>query len=236
MRRYSVFFVVFPFVLIFIRLGIWQVDRLHQRRALNAALTGNRDLPAVDLSNTPPDELPRFRRITANGFFDFDHQVVVDAREFEGVPSVVLVTPLRMPAGKAVLVERGSALSLDAHTLDPAKFAENDSATVSGLVVLEPGPPGQPPAVPGPWPPHVQWLNPARLAPLFPYEILPYVIRRQERPASAPRGLIPVPVPELDDGPHLSYALQWFSFAIIAAVGSVALFKKGEEGRGKGEE
>jgi surfeit locus 1 family protein len=28
-----------------------------------------------------------------------------------------------------------------------------------------------------------------------------------------------LPEPELDEGPHLSYAVQWFVFATIAAVG-----------------
>jgi len=30
----------------------------------------------------------------------------------------------------------------------------------------------------------------------------------------------------LGDGPHLSYAIQWFSFAVIIVVGSVALARK----------
>jgi len=32
--------------------------------------------------------------------------------------------------------------------------------------------------------------------------------------------------PELDDGPHLSYAIQWFSFALIIVIGSIALLRK----------
>ena len=34
------------------------------------------------------------------------------------------------------------------------------------------------------------------------------------------------PIPEISDGPHLSYAIQWFSFAVIIAVGSLALARK----------
>jgi cytochrome oxidase assembly protein ShyY1 len=33
--------------------------------------------------------------------------------------------------------------------------------------------------------------------------------------------------PALDDGPHLSYAIQWFSFAAIALVGSYVVVRRG---------
>jgi cytochrome oxidase assembly protein ShyY1 len=34
------------------------------------------------------------------------------------------------------------------------------------------------------------------------------------------------PVPELDEGPHLSYTVQWFSFALIILVGTFILLRK----------
>src|SRR6185436_19187505 len=118
MRRYVIFIVAVPVALLFVRLGLWQLDRLGQRRALNASLDSTRALSPLDISTNPPGELPRFRRVEARGAFDFDHQVVIDARSFDGVPSVVVVTPLRLQSGKAVLVERGSAISMDAHRVD----------------------------------------------------------------------------------------------------------------------
>ena len=230
MRRYAIFFVAVPLALLFVRLGVWQLDRLGQRRALNAALEGNRALPPLDLSSNPPEELPRFRRVGARGVFDFAHQVIVDARAFGGTPAVVVVTPLRLEGGHAVLVERGWVLSLDARSVDLDLFPEPDSGLVSGVVVLEPGPLGQPPFSAGGWPRHVQWLSPALLTPLYPdYQLAGYVLRRDppgaEQSAAAPRGLFPVPVPELSSGPHLVYAIQWFAFALIAIGGAVAIYR-----------
>jgi len=74
-------------------------------------------------------------------------------------------------------------------------------------------------------------VDPARLKDSVPYRLLPFVIQ-QLPPSTAldrplPPGLIRWPAPELSDGPHLSYAVQWFSFAIIIVVGSVALLRKG---------
>jgi len=227
MRRYAVFFIAFPLALLFVRLGFWQLDRLSQRRQLNAALLSNRDLPPVNLSEAPPERLPRFRRVSATGYFDFQREIVIDGRSYQGVPAVIVVTPLRLPAGKAVLVERGLVLSADARTVPLEKVGEPDSSAVAGVVMLEPGPRTLPAAQPGPWPRHVQWLNPELVAPVYPYEILPYVIRRTALPATAPPGIRPTPLPVLDNGPHLSYAIQWFSFAIIAVVGSVFLYRNG---------
>lgn len=46
------------------------------------------------------------------------------------------------------------------------------------------------------------------------------------RADSVPRRL---PPPTLDQGPHRSYAAQWFAFAIIALVGGVILFRRTEK-------
>jgi cytochrome oxidase assembly protein ShyY1 len=65
--------------------------------------------------------------------------------------------------------------------------------------------------------------------------LLPVVLRRTDSPIPSLR---PVPLPEVTDGPHLSYAIQWFAFGVIALVGSVVLARKdramtisGDEGR-----
>jgi len=62
------------------------------------------------------------------------------------------------------------------------------------------------------------------LAGSYPYVLLPVVLRRTEDPSTLPPAMRPIPLPELTDGPHKSYALQWFSFAGIALIGGVALF------------
>ena len=41
---------------------------------------------------------------------------------------------------------------------------------------------------------------------------------------------MPAPLPELTEGPHLNYAIQWFAFATIAAVGYVILVRREVKG------
>ena len=40
-----------------------------------------------------------------------------------------------------------------------------------------------------------------------------------------PAGLVPVQPPELNEGNHLSYAIQWFTFSGMAALGLVLMIR-----------
>ena len=61
----------------------------------------------------------------------------------------------------------------------------------------------------------------------LPYDLLPWYLALQEQ-TPAQSGELPavVPAPTLDEGPHLSYALQWFAFASIAAIGYLILARR----------
>ena len=61
----------------------------------------------------------------------------------------------------------------------------------------------------------------------LPYPILPiYLLLQTQQPPQ--RGSLPEPppLPPLTNGPHLSYAFQWFSFATIAIVGCIVLLRR----------
>src|ERR1051325_8605723 len=115
MRRYAIFFISIPAAILFVRLGFWQLSRLHERRARNAEVRAAMARPAIDVAKDTGD-LPAYQPVRANGVFDYDHQVVIEAVGFEGTPAVVVATPLKFADGSAVLVERGWVPSPDART------------------------------------------------------------------------------------------------------------------------
>lgn len=212
-----------------IRLGVWQLDRLRQRRARNAVLLAARARPPLVLTGAVPGDSARDRRVSARGRYDYAHERFWRPRSYEGVPGVDLVTPLRLPDGSAVLVDRGWAPSPDAYHVDQAAYREGDSAAVVGLAMRAPRARGD--------------VDPATLRDSLPYRLLPFLIQLVPEtdstagapaPAPAPeqRSVAPPsrplrwPLPELSDGPHLSYAIQWLSFALIIVVGSLALARK----------
>jgi surfeit locus 1 family protein len=185
-----------------VRLGLWQLDRLGQRRARNAVLAARLALPALTVGRGTPADSARQRRVVARGVYDFARERVWPGRSFDGTPGVALVTPLRLADGSAVLVDRGWVPSPDAFHVDQAIYREPDTATVEGLGVL-----------------------PAALGDSMPYPLLPFMLRQTgtDPPRGLPRRW---PPPVLDDGPHLSYAIQWFSFALIIVLGTGALLRK----------
>ena len=184
--------------------GIWQLDRLAQRRARNASVEARLALPPLDVRRGLSADSARQRRVTAHGVYDFAAEQTWPARSFQGTPGVGLITPLRLADGSAVLVDRGWVYSPDAFHVDHSAYREPDTATVTGIALIPPRGRGDV-AVTG---------------------FLPFVIQLEGRDPE--RGLPRRwPPPVFDDGPHLSYAIQWFSFALIALVGTAAMIRKG---------
>jgi surfeit locus 1 family protein len=184
--------------------GIWQLRRLAGRRARNAAAEARLALPPLDVHRGLSADSARGRRVRAAGLFDFSAEQTWTGRSFEGTPGVALITPLRLPDGSAVLVDRGWVYSPDAFHVDHTAYREADTAAVTGIALIPPRGRGDV-GVAG---------------------FLPFVIQLEGRdpPTGLPRRW---PPPAFDNGPHLSYAIQWFSFALIALVGTAAMIRKG---------
>jgi len=199
-----------------VRLGFWQLDRLRQRRERNATSRAALGLPLLGASGALTLDSARGRRLHARGVYDYAGERLWRPRAYEGVPGVALITPVRLADGSAVLVDRGWAPSPDAYHIDQRAYREPDTADVVGIGMAAPRGRGD--------------VDPARLRDSLPYPLLPFVIQllppvtARDRPL--PPGLVRWPLPDLGDGPHLFYAIQWFSFAVIIVVGSVALVQK----------
>jgi surfeit locus 1 family protein len=214
-----------------IRLGVWQLDRLSARRSANALATARRALPEVRFPIAVPADSLDGRRVKATGQYDRAGELLLRGQALGGVPGIALVTPLRLdgPADTAVLVERGFVPSPDALTL-PADtaFDEPGRREVHGTAyAIGDSGEGQPLERAG----HLtlRRLDIAAVRAWLPYPIFEIVIRQAPDPSlpSFPRRW---PAPPLDEGPHLMYAIQWFSFALTALVfGAVYLRRGGQE-------
>ena len=208
---------------LFVRLGVWQVHRLQQRRARNASIAARRALPPIVLGATAgagggelaPDSV-QDRRVTAHGTYDYSAERLWAGRTYEGTPGVAVLTPLRLAGGGAVYVDRGWVPSPDGRHIDQAAVREGDTATVEGLAFAVPRARGD--------------VDVTRLKDSVSYPLYAFIIQETPsiRPSDRPtvRRLYRWPAPVLGDGPHLSYAIQWFSFAVITLVGTAALLGK----------
>ena len=212
-----------------VRLGIWQLARLDQRRARNATVVARLREPGVAPGALPADtSVIRYRRVRVLGRPDYAHEIVLIGRTRDGAPGVNIVTPLRVAGhDTAVLVNRGWVYSPNGADVDLARWREADSLDVTGFVEI-PSRRGGVSRLPSN-PRAYRWLDAARLARDVGYPVTAWYVT-VTLPAGAvqdsvtPARLAP---PPLDEGPHLSYALQWFSFAVISIVG-VVIFLRAE--------
>ncbi|MEP7325462.1 MAG: SURF1 family protein [Gemmatimonadota bacterium] len=213
---------------LFVRLGFWQLSRLHERRTGNTAAAAARQESPLDL-NTPGirrEASLADRQVLVRGQYDRTHEIVLRNHVYRDAPGVWLVTPLRIAGSdSAVLVNRGFVPAPDAVTPDIDSLAEPGELTVHGVVTPLPitSDSGEPLTSRG----HTSWkrLDLAALRRTLPYPILPVSILQAPDRALPSRPIRLDPAP-LDDGPHLSYAIQWFSFAVIGLVGGILLARE----------
>ena len=214
-----------------VRLGFWQLDRLRARRIENDIKVARLVAPPVSPFRLIAGSR-RYRRVTVTGTFDFDHQIVLTGRSHDGAPGVYIITPFApdVPPGRqaaALLVNRGWVYSADAQTVELANFDETPHQTITGWVQeFDLG--GEGPARAASTPYAWRRMDARETPRAFPYPVAPfYVIAQPDSGATSAAGApVRLPLPAIDEGPHKSYAIQWFAFALIALVGAGAVIRR----------
>jgi len=217
---------------LFARLGLWQLDRLAQRRALNAEVAANFGAEPVPVASLPQDSAGmRYRRATMQGVFDYANEVVITQRIRGGSPGVNLLTPVRV-AGRdtAYLVNRGWVYSPDGKRIDQATWREPDSADV--LAFALPANTSDSSAAGVASPKLMRTLDFDEVQKGMPYPIAR--VHLVQLGDTSPKGNVPPRLmpPPPSEGAHKSYAVQWFSFAAIALIGA-GIFAYNDRNRDK---
>ncbi len=207
---------------LFVNLGFWQLHRAAEKRGLmDLREDRGRDEP-VRLDGSVADlETLRYRRVAVAGEYDAAHQFLLDNRHHGQQPGYEVLTPLRIAGtGMAVLVNRGWVpLGADRSHLPDLSLAVPVGVRLTGVVEHFPGVGFKlrGAEVPGPgWPSVVQLAEPERLAERLGYKVLPYQVLLDE---TAGEGYVRAwRETRLTPEKNLGYALQWFLFAVVAAV------------------
>lgn len=208
-----------------VRLGIWQLDRLEQRRAQNAIVSdrgAERPLTLAELQGADTS-VTHWRRVRIEAVADYAQELVHATRTQNGSPGVHLLTPVRPLDGSwgdtAIVVLRGYLYAADGRTVDFAKAREPDTLRLDALLISFP-PTREGQATMKSAPRAMRLLDRDTIGTLVGRPVAPFmllalgdtIMRDITRPTR-------VPPPAMNDGPHLSYALQWFSFATVFVVG-----------------
>jgi surfeit locus 1 family protein len=224
MKRSTLLFVVIAVIAAAgcVRLGIWQLSRREQRRAMNAKISARINQAPVDVRTIPRDtSQSRFATVRVAGQPDFEHEILLTLRGNNGAPGVDILTPVRLAGtDTAVLVNRGWVYSPDGVHIETSRWRETDTV-FTGYVDSFDSAPGDSIRDGG-----IRRASYQAISRALPYPILPFYVTAMgdtaaaaPDPTAAPR-IVRLQPPKLGEGPHLSYAFQWFGFALISLVGA----------------
>ncbi|HYE70011.1 MAG TPA: SURF1 family protein [Aquabacterium sp.] len=203
------------------RLGFWQLDRARQKQQIAADMHARRALPPLPAEALARDAAglaaQRYRSITLRGHWLPGHTVYLDNRQMDGRPGFFVVTPLRLPGGDAVLVQRGwlQRNFQERERLAPIATPAGE-VTVAGRIV-------PPPSALFPLGGAGSGLIRQNL-PLDEFaretglRLRPLSIQQQDGEPGAPDPLQRRwPEPQVDVGKHHGYAFQWFALSVLVA-------------------
>jgi surfeit locus 1 family protein len=221
--------IVVVVAIVFVRLGFWQISRLHERQAANHEIEVNLADPVASLDQVLSQSGNlEYRHVIVTGEYVPALEVLLRNRSYEGEPGYHVLTPLEIGSGMTVLVDRGWVpIGIEGPPVMPPP--PTGSVQVSGVIrTSKTAGSGLGPKDPSTGTlTAVFWPDLARLAGQMPGSLEPvYVELRSQTPAGGDDQPIPASDPVLTSGPHLSYAVQWFAFAVISIVGYFLLVRK----------
>jgi surfeit locus 1 family protein len=220
---------VFGSFALMIWLAFWQLDRLDERRTFNERVAEQIEQPPVPLDEVLAEasddaEAIEWRQVLVSGEYLPD-QVIWFNRSQGGLAGDNVLSALVTDEDTTVVVNRGfvplafevaappvGEIEILARVRVPQERQRGeltDSADAEGPVV------------------EVRRIDLGQLAAQLPGEVAPvYLDLIDSIPAVGPDDPVPVPAPTLDEGPHLSYAAQWFIFALAVLVGWVLAVRR----------
>ncbi len=203
-----------------VALGVWQWRRGSAREAAWQSFERGAAV-LVELGDRPLTDVPLFQRVRLRGRLDGAHQFLLDNRTHAGRAGYEVLTPLQRPAGVAVLVDRGWVPFTGTRAqLPDVRLPAADDIALSGRSALLPSPglaAGRAaPAPTGPWPKVTSYPDMPQLAQALGESLGARVLLLDPQ---APLGFVrDWQAPGLPPLRHFSYALQWWSFALLALI------------------
>jgi len=227
-------------MIIFIRLGSWQLARLEERRTENDTLRTVLDSPPLNLAAPLPagaDELKN-RLATVTGRYDFSQERVVLLQKWREQTGVYLLTPLLIDDGntaasagsaRAVLVNRGwvPQAEYEAGQLDQYQ-TESGVVQVAGFLALSQLPRSG--TVSDAATVEVYRVDIESIEAALPYDLLPiFLVKTLEDSNNLTPPFQEQQEVDLSEGPHLGYAWQWFIFSIMTGSLYLVFVRQSEE-------
>jgi cytochrome oxidase assembly protein ShyY1 len=231
--------IAFALVVVFLawvawRLGEWQFHRLDERRERNAVIERNEKAGADPVAEVmaPGRDVTQeseWRIVEATGTYAVEDTVIVRYRTRDGAAGVDVVVPLELADGTSVLVDRGwyatdnrGASSEDVPDPPPGEvtvtgWVRRDAAGDSTQVTDQ----------------STRAVDSDAIGEALDREVVGGWIDLRTESPEPETALQPVEMPELNEGPHFFYGLQWWFFGLLAVFGFFyLLYDEWRGGRG----
>lgn len=203
----------------------WQFQRGIDRQDRNQAIESQLELTTVELEDIDRDFANfEWRTVSASGSFDSTKQILLKNRYFEGVYGYEVLTRFTADDGRSFWVDRGWVKAgKDATTAPEVTAPPIGQVSITARLRLDRSlPQGAFFALPESGGGMISKLNAQADSNSegFYLDLLSGSV-----PSLAPK--VAAQLPELSDGPHLAYSLQWIFFAGLIIYGRI-LIRRGQ--------
>ena len=205
-------------------LGFWQLDRLDQKRERNATVETNIERDIATATQDMGAKSDEWRRVELSGRYLHNLKVTIINRSQDGVAGDNIAVPFETESYGTFLVNRGFV-----PLATEASSTPNETMSLVGYVRLTQtrGTLGAVDSDKNPTREFQRFDLPLiRAAVAIEMNTRFFVQLIKESPSPNPVFPTPVPLPELDEGPHFSYALQWFFFSSVAFVAWIVVIRR----------
>lgn len=213
-------FLLASLIYLFIELSGWQFDRYHQRIDRNKDfVTAVAGVPIPIENVSQLNNLKQWGKVSLSGQYLDAESKLVRKRYLKNSLGFWVLTPFQLTNKEIILVNRGWIPSANSST---SELAIPNSPTQQALIEGYLQPMEKFKANPADLPSNqINDINIEK----FQGNIYPnfYVQIGKSNPAEKDIGIIYLP--EVSNGPHLSYAIQWILFALLLPIGWYVLLK-----------
>ena len=204
----------------------WQFGRGSTQSETNRIIAANLDLPSLSMQDIADLDSVRnqWRKISLTGKFSQSHQELVRNRYHEGKFGFEVLTLFSTTDGENFWVDRGWVAAgpnaatppnvepIASETLEIlARIrSENLSRQLQGSFFVT----------------RVSSEKPKSIEKLQGIDANAYYLDLLGSPDGRVKPLTDIELPELSNGPHYAYGIQWLAFAVLALIGRFLIFRE----------
>lgn len=206
LASFSIFFVI-----VFVFLGVWQIERAAHKEGLLQAFNSEQESPPIRLTSQSPD----WSRVFVDGIFDSSRQILIDNQIHKGKVGYKIYTPFRFDDNKIVLVDRGwIAQGQSRSDLPQLNILEKKSRIIATVTSPEQGVLAGSELLTNEWPRVSQTKAVEVIASAFKEPILDIVLVLDPG-SSQITEFIQIKPFAITPVKHYGYAMQWFTMSIV---------------------